>query len=156
MGSNGGGLDFVFRLLAKRNSGIRDGQLQLAFNIIMYICCLFIRDVGVTLYSIMNAAICSFVMDKTHYQGVDVEIHIISKSFSEDMKQALLRDIGRGMTVIDAKGGWTGENIQVLYMLVDKNELSRVKKTVHRYDHDAFVIADEGAKIISGHYLRKL
>lgn len=156
MGSSAGGLDLIGLIIAKKKSGMSLGKVNLVVNMGLYLCCMFIYDMSIALYSVMIAAVCMLVMDKTHYQNIDVEVHIISQSMSVDMKTDILETMNRGITILPAHGAWTGNESEVLYMLVNKYEVNHLKEVVYRHDPKAFVVVNEGVKILTGHYLKKL
>ena len=52
-------------------------------------------------------------------------------------------------------GAYTDENTELLYMVVSKYEIGRLKHIIRKYDPHAFVVVNEGVNV-DGHYLKKL
>lgn len=91
----------------------------------------------------MYAMICVFVCSKTldvvlAGLGTDKAFHIITKKGSE-MTQRLLDEVGRGVTLVDATGGYSGSQVQMLICVVTRIEMMSVKSIVHQIDPRAFV-----------------
>lgn len=59
---------------------------------------------------------------------------------SEQVSQRILRDMRRGVTVISAKGAFTGEERAVLLVALTVTEIHQLKALVAAEDEDAFVI----------------
>lgn len=63
---------------------------------------------------------------------------IISGS-NEMIAERILEELDRGVTVLNGKGSFTGENRDVLYCIVGRNEIVRLKSIIHTIDPHAFV-----------------
>lgn len=72
-----------------------------------------------------------------------------SKSFmiitnEEDaLKNAIVNDIKRGITIIDGKGGYTDNSKSVLIVVVNKNQEVHLKKLIKKVDKNAFIIVSD-------------
>lgn len=65
--------------------------------------------------------------------------YIISNEI-ETVREAILYDLDRGLTLLDAAGGYTGDERKVLMAVVSQSEVSKLKIMVRSIDPDAFVI----------------
>ncbi|MFD2368639.1 YitT family protein [Brevibacillus sp. GCM10020057] len=65
--------------------------------------------------------------------------YIISNEI-DTVREAILYDLDRGLTLLDAAGGYTGDERKVLMAVVSQSEVSRLKIMVRSIDPDAFVI----------------
>ncbi|MPM43761.1 hypothetical protein SDC9_90438 [bioreactor metagenome] len=72
-----------------------------------------------------------------------------SKSFmiitneEDSLKNAIVNDIKRGITIIDGKGGYTDNSKSVLIVVVNKNQEVHLKKLIKRVDKNAFIIVSD-------------
>ena len=66
----------------------------------------------------------------------------------EEIKQALMDEIGRGVTMLDAKGGFSGQERPVVLCVVSAQELGRLKSIVHRMDPQAFVFISDAHEVL--------
>ena len=74
-------------------------------------------------------------------QGTNVirEAMIITDE-TEKVVTAITQGLGRGTTIIDAKGGYTNKNRPIVFCVVTAGEVMRLKAIVHEADPDAFMV----------------
>lgn len=154
-GFPGGGLDLLGVVMTQKKAGFSVGKLYNVVNVILYGSCFLLFDTQVVIYSLIVALISSIAMDKVHYQNIMVDVHIISKSFSEDMRREIMDTLGRGITVLPGTGAYTGEPVEVLDIFLSKYELPELRRIVYSYDPNAFLVTMEGVHI-NGNYIRKI
>ena len=155
MGSSDGGTDVLGILLIRWKKDFSVGKVNLIVNIGLYGVCLFLFDVQTVIYSLIYASVSAFAVDKVHSQNINVEVHIITKNASEEMEQEIFSQMERGITKWKGLGAYTDENTELLYMVVSKYEIGRLKHIIRKYDPHAFVVVNEGVNV-DGHYLKKL
>ncbi|MDR4950037.1 YitT family protein [Neobacillus cucumis] len=63
---------------------------------------------------------------------------IISNS-SEVVLDVLTNRLSRGITVLEGRGGYTGDNKDVLYIVINKREIVRLKNLIYEVDANAYV-----------------
>lgn len=155
MGSSGGGMDVVGVLLTKWKRDFSVGKINLMVNLILYGSCLFLFDVEIVVYSIIYAAVYSVAMDKIHVQNINVEVNIITKIDSTALEKAIFEELGRGITKWNTLGAYTYEQSHILYIMMSKYEVNRLRTIIRTYDPNAFIVINEGVSI-DGNYLKKL
>lgn len=72
---------------------------------------------------------------------------IISEA-EEEIREAILYELDRGLTKLQATGGYTGESKRVLMVVVSQTEVSRLKELVRRIDPGAFVILSDTNEVL--------
>ncbi len=155
MGSSDGGTDILGVLLIRWKKDFSVGKVTLIVNVVLYLICLFLFDVETVIYSLIFAAVSSFAVDKVYSQNINVEVNIITKNASEEMEQEIFTKLERGITKWKALGAYTDNNAEVLYMVISKYEIGRLKYIIRKYDPSAFVVINEGVNV-SGNFLKKL
>lgn len=155
MGSSDGGTDVLGVLLIRWKKDFSVGKVNLMVNIVLYSVCLFLFDVQTVIYSLIYASVSAFSVDKVHSQNINVEVNIITKNASVEMEQEIFGKMERGITKWKALGAYTDENTEVLYVVVSKYEIGRLKHIIRKYDPHAFVVVNEGVNV-DGHFLKKL
>lgn len=155
MGSSGGGMDVVGVLLTLWKKDFSVGKVNLLVNVLLYGSCLFLFDIEIVVYSLIYAAVYSVAMDKVHIQNINVEVNIITKADTKALEQEVFRELGRGITKWTTMGAYTDEQSQILYIMLSKYEVNRLKAMVHKYDPNAFIVVNEGVSV-DGNYLKKL
>lgn len=155
MGSSDGGMDVLGILLIKWRRDFSVGKVNFIFNTALYAALLFLFDVQTVIYSLIYASVSAFAVDKVHSQNINVEVSIITKVPSLEMEQEIFSKMERGMTKWNARGAYTDENTEVLYVVISKYEVGRLKHIIRKYDPKAFIVVNEGVNI-DGHFLKKL
>lgn len=148
-------MDIVGVLLIRWKKDFSVGKVNLLVNIFLYSACLFMFDIEIVIYSVIYAAVFSIAMDKMHAQNINMAVNIITKADTKAMEQEIFEELGRGVTKWQAVGAYTNEKEQMLYIMLSKYEISRLKAVVHKYDPYAFIVQNEGVRI-DGNYLKKL
>lgn len=155
MGSSSGGMDVVGLILTKWKKNFSVGMVNLMMNLVLYAICLFLFDVEIVVYSIIYSAVHSLAMDKLHTQNINVEVNVITKADTAAMEKEVLQELDRGVTKWTSMGAYTNEQSHILYILLSKYEVHRLKTIVHKYDPNAFMVVNEGVSVV-GNFHKKL
>ncbi len=150
-----GGMDLVSLVVIQKNKNFSAGKVSLIINIFLYIACGVIFEIGTAVYSVIVAAFCSLVMDRIHYQNIDQEIKVITEHLTDEMKAEIMTKMGRGITVIPAKGAYTDSDREVLLITVSKYESAHLKQVIKELDPHAFIVENDRVHI-TGNYKKKL
>ena len=149
-GGTTGGSDMVARLLCARVPHISMGQLIFAVDCVVILISAFVyRSLESALYAGITIFISSRVIDAILYgtdAGTGKFILIISEK-NEEIARDILGNIERGVTRLQAKGGYSGRNGEVLLGAVRRYEVAGVKEIIHAHDPAAFVIVGEAGEI---------
>ena len=101
------------------------------------------------LYAILSIAITSIVM--TYIEtGINRKksVMVMSEHSLEDIRLRLSAEIGRGLTLLEAKGGYNRKSKEVLLIVVTDHEFSRMKPLIEEIDPSAFVIVNSVAEVM--------
>ncbi|OEH86777.1 hypothetical protein BHU72_00450 [Desulfuribacillus stibiiarsenatis] len=156
----GVGLGFVFR--ARASTGGTDLIAQVVHKytgLSLGICMLFIDGMVIVTAAIvfgaefgLMALLSLYVTSKTIdlvQEGFSFEkFALIISEKSEDLQQAILVDLDRGVTKLHAQGGFTGIDRPILMCVVEQKEVSALKKMVKEVDPDAFVIIAPAQEVL--------
>lgn len=148
---SGGGLDILGVYFTKKFSNFSVGKLSLIVNAFVYIGCAVLFDVSTAIYSIIYMACFSLVVDKTHYQNINITCMIFSKQ--DQIQDDILRETGRGVTFWKGAGAYTKTDTYIMVTVINKYEISQIKKIIYKHDPHAFVIFNEGMNV-SGNFER--
>jgi len=123
------------------------GDMILAFNILIFSAAAFFLGVEPALYSILTYIAASKTIDYL-VEGIEeyTGISIISEK-SNKVKLALMTRFGRGITIYKGKRSMIGKkadidgaaDLEIIFTIVTKLEISRVKKIVNDVDEKAFI-----------------
>ena len=152
-GASGGGTDIVGVYAALHWKSFSVGKLQLLFNALVYWLCAFLFDLPIAIYSIIYAAVYSFVLDKVHLQNIEMSLMIFTKN--PEIKSRILKDFVRGVTYWKGLGAYTQTETEVLVTIVSKDEVNDLRRMITQMDPKAFIIVNEGLQI-TGNFIKRL
>lgn len=101
-------------------------------------------DLFLSLYSLLSIYLISRVVARTINGAKDDKlIFVISAGDLNPLRDFILKDLDRTATCIKSSGLYTGEEKQMLFLVVSYKEVSRVKECVREADPDAFVVVTD-------------
>lgn len=154
-GGSSGGVDIIGMYYAKK-SRYSVGAISMFVNIFVYAAAfMLIRDIERIIYTLIFAGISMIALDRMHIQNINCEVLIVSKQHDSAIQQALMNEMRRGVSYWEGFGAYTGEASRVLYIVVSKYELTRLKKIVNRIDPKAFIAIKSGIEV-SGNFEKRL
>lgn len=152
-GGSGGGIDVIAMWAAKKFRNASVGKISLYFNVLLYAVMLFLFDAETVIYSLIFTVVFTLVLDKTHYQNINVRVMIFTKK--DGIDKAINVRTGRGVTRWEGCGAYTKEETQILVSCINKYEVNEMLDLVHSIDPQAFVIVDENV-MVSGNFEKRL
>ena len=142
-----GGLDILSVILYKRFS-IRPGNTVLCFNGLLLLSASLRIPLEMILYTLIYLYVSSHFMNFV-ISGLSQRksVMIISPCWKEISREIMER-LQRGVTVVQGEGGYTGQELHILYSVVTFTELSRFKEIIRRIDPHAFVVVTETLEVM--------
>lgn len=135
----------VLAIYISRKTVLTVGNIILIFNIIIFLTAAYFLSTEVALYAIMTYFSASKTVDFI-IDGIEefMGVTIISVS-SEEIREAIVNRMGRGCTLFKAENGYSkkGESrrpMDVVYTVITRLEMSKLKSEVHKIDSQAFMI----------------
>ncbi len=142
-----GGLDILSIILFKKFS-IRPGTTVMTFHTILLFIALFRLPMERVLYTLIyffiNAYIVNLVVIGLSQRKA---IMIISSRWKEICRQ-IMEKLQRGVTIVQGEGGYSGQQLHILYSVITLTELSRFKEMVRKIDPNAFVVVTETLEVM--------
>lgn len=151
-GATAGGLDLLGIYLAQKNKDFSVGRVGMIFNAALYAVCAVLFNLSTAIYSVIYIAVFSFVLDKYHYQNIEVQMMIFTHH--PEVKEDIMHSFVRGVTCWKGVGAYTGKETEVLVTVVAKSEAASIKKDILKLDPDAFIIVNEGTNVTGGYQKR--
>ena len=151
--SSGGGQDIIGVIFAKNYPGFSVGKIAIMMNVLVYAVCLWMFDIEVVVYSLIYTTVLALACDRVHVQNINMSVMIFTKQ--EGIEKIVLEEMGRGVTKWEGVGAYTNESSHVLYIMISKYEVEQLKEIIHRVDPQAFIILNEGSKVV-GNFEKRL
>ena len=144
------GVEVMAVIFAKR-LGLSVGSFVMAYNVLLYIVCgIVIESWILPLYSIVTYAAALKAVDYM-VEGFDrCKAAMIVTVRPREICAALTETFSTGITRIEARGGYSGQDRDVLYFVVNRFQISRLRDIVHELDPTAYITISEVADIFRG------
>lgn len=137
-----GGTDLLSRVIRLKIGWIPVGQMMLIMDIFIISLSAYVtQSIHHALYGLIAMYITAIAMDYVTY-GVDKSqvAYIISQDH-EAVREALIKKLNRGVTVIPSVGGWSGEARPMIMCAFRQRQIVSLKKIVREADPHAFFIS---------------
>ena len=143
------GIEVMAVIFAKR-LGVTVGTFVMMYNVVLYIICGFVLHSWVLpLYSIVTYAAALKTVDFI-VEGVDrAKCAIIITELPDEICKALSEAFSSGMTHLEAKGGYSNRKKTMIYFVVNRYQVIRMRDIVHEIDPLAYITISEVADIFS-------
>jgi uncharacterized membrane-anchored protein YitT (DUF2179 family) len=134
------GTEIAALVISRRADMFRVGDVILGFNIVLFVAAMSALGVEPALYSILTYVAAAWTLDFVLH-GIDeyTAITIVSTSNAR-IRDRITGDLGRGVTVYKGYGGMSGAEQDILYCVVTRLEIGRVKAIVREIDEQAFFV----------------
>ena len=142
-----GGTDIVARLV-ETQFGIQPGRTLLICDLVVFSGAFFAYGAEKILYALLVTFVCTRAVDFVLTAGRGARQALIITERPDGITQALLHDLGRGVTVLEGVGGYTGTARAVLLCIIIRSEVGALKAAVAAADSHAFVVIGEASEVI--------
>lgn len=146
MGASTGGMD-IPPLILNRYFKISVSKSLYVFDMVILLLQAFKSSGEQILYGILLVIIYSTVLDKCLMLGTTkMQIKVVSEKI-EEIRTAILKDIDRGVTLLNSETGFLRNDTMMLLTVVSMRELARTEKLIHEVDPEAFVIINKVSEV---------
>ena len=151
-GGSTGGMDIVAKIVNKY-TGIPISRILLATDFIVLSIVAVIFGKVIFMYTLISLVISSKMIDIIQVGIYSAKGVTIITTKEDEIRKRIMEDTGRGITIIDAKGGYTQKEIGMLYCVVGQYQLIKVKTIVKEVDPSAFMIVADVHEVIGNGFL---
>ncbi len=146
----GGAIDGVevMSVIFAKKLGVTVGTFVMVYNVILYIICGIVRGSWILpLYSIVTYAAGLKTIDFI-VEGLDrSKAAMIITSKPDEICKELMDVFGSGVTKIAVKGGYSNKDKTMVYFILDRFQISKMKDIVHTVDELAYITITEVADV---------
>lgn len=146
-GATTGGTDIVAKLLKLKWPWLPIGKLVVVPDTaVMLLVALTFGQLSAMLYGFIKLYTCSKAMDTVLYGTVDSRVAYIISDHWRELSDTMLQS--RGVTLLQAKGAYTGAEKQVLMIAFKQKEIVDLKRRVYELDPEAFLIVCDARDVL--------
>lgn len=136
LGASTGGMDIVAMILSR----MQDKPIGIYFLLLNGILIVFagiLYEPENALYTMVALYVTTSVIDMIHTRHEKVTAMIITRQ-ADDLQQAIHRQMVRGITILPAKGAYSKEDKNMLYVVITRYELYDLERIINETDPQAF------------------
>lgn len=141
-----GGTDILNQIVSKYFK-ISIGKSMLFTDGIIVSVALFTFGFQKFIYSIINMYLIGVMTDKVILGISESKSFYIITSHETDIKKYILNNLCHGVTVLDARGGYTGNVMKVIMCIIPTKEYFKVKEGIKAIDPDAFFLVTDAYEV---------
>jgi uncharacterized membrane-anchored protein YitT (DUF2179 family) len=150
---NGGCTDGteILAILINRKKGFTVGQVIFVINIFIFAAYGWIfNDWHIALRSLMTYIVAFKMMDIVIAGLEELKSVLIMCSKPDKLSKIITHELGLGLTFIKGKGGYSGEDRDILFIIVERLDLAELKEIVLREDPSAFIAIENLHEVAYG------
>lgn len=148
-GATTGGSDLGAKLLSLKLPHVPMGKLIMAVDLVIILAATVVYGTMESgLYAVIMLFISSRLIDGVLYGADTGKMMLIVSDRNDTIAARILHDVERGVTVLKAKGAYTGEDKEVLLCAVRRQEVFQIRAVIKSVDPDAFIVVSDVGEII--------
>lgn len=149
----------VLAIYTSRKTALTVGDFILILNICIFSVAAYLINIETALYAILTYLVASKTVDFVVHGIEEYTSVIIVSQKSAEIKKAIVERMGRGVTVLKGKSGYGKQGYRdtdtdVLYSVITRLELQKLKTEIAKIDDDAFVV-ENSVNDIKGGMIKK-
>ena len=141
-----GGTDILNQIVSKY-AKVSIGNAMLFTDGLIILAGVFTFGVTRAMYSIINLYIISLMTDKVMLGISSTKAFYIITEKEEEIQNYIIKELCHGVTVLQAKGAYTGHKQSVLMCVIPTREYFLVKEGIHEIDKEAFFVVSDAYEV---------
>lgn len=144
---SGGGLDIVAGIVKKYYS-LNFGVVGFGINCIIMLVAAMLFGLKLAMLTLLSMYVSASLTDKV-VEGFNRKKTVFIVSYNTDnIVESILKEVGRGVTILHGQGAFTRQTKQVLFVVVSLTQIAKIKQLVHEADPQAFMIVQDAAEVM--------
>lgn len=141
----------ILAIIFNRKTGFTVGQVVLVCNIFIFGAAGFaFQDWHPPLLSLIAFIVASKIMDSVIVGLDETKSVLIISSHSKAIADAIIHELGLGLTIMYGRGGFSGDEREILYVIAERLQLADLKELVNREDPTAFIAIENLHEVANG------
>lgn len=141
----------ILGIIINKRTGITVGQVVLVCNIFVFGAAgIVFKDWHPPLLSLITYMVAIKVMDSVIVGLDETKSVLIISSKSKEIASAIVHELGLGLTIMYGRGGYSGDEREILYVVSERLQLSELKELVLDNDPGAFIAIENLHEVANG------
>lgn len=148
-GATTGGIDILAKIINQKFKHFTVGKIILTLDgLVIFATALVYKNIASVLYSVIAIYASSKAMDSILYGADRGKLLYIITSKPNEICREINTEMHRGVTILSGKGGFTGEERNLLLCSVRVHEVSGIYKIIDKFDNNAFTVVTDVGEVI--------
>ena len=148
VGSSSGGIDVIAKFIKEKYPYVNFGSFILLLNaFIVVVYTIIFRSYDKSMYTVIAVAVSAKIIDMVLYGFSTSKLCYIISEHSDEIKGEIVKTLHRGVTMINGKGAYSGQNKQVLLCVVKRQQIIEIRRLIRNIDQQAFVIVSDARDV---------
>ena len=140
----------IVAILTSRKVGITVGDFIFIFNVVLFSTAALVLGVEKALYSMLTYFAASRMVDFIIHGIEEYNGIMIVSEKSDEIRRAIIENLGRGVTVYVGRGGKDKVERDILFCVITRYEIPKIKRTIFEIDNNAFTTVQHLSDISGG------
>ena len=141
----------ILAIIINRKKGFTVGQVVLVINIFIFAAYGWIfSDWHIALKSLMTYIVAFKMIDLVIVGLDELKSVLIISSKPKELAEAIMQELGLGLTIMHGKGGFSGDAREILFVIVERLDLSDLKELILKKDPGAFMAIENLHEVVYG------
>lgn len=154
VGGTSGGATILARLMSQL-LGWSVGKSMLVIDIAVILLSVFVIGKEKAMYTLVAVYIGAIVIDKIVDGADDRKAVMIISDHQNAIRQELLTTMGRGVTILEGRGGYTLKRKDILYLIINQSEIVQLRRILQHIDEEAYVTINNVQEIFKRGFKKK-
>jgi len=142
-----GGTDIIAKILNKFFH-IDLGKSLQTVDIFVVILAGITFGIATALYAVVCVLLNGIIIDKVIEGFTSVKAVMVFSNNSEHIQKYIINEIDRGCTAFEGQGGFTGNKSTVIYSVMDRTQLIKLRTYIKKNHPDSFIIVSEAHEVL--------
>ena len=148
-GVSTGGTDLLSQILTKKFHAFSYGtMLTIIDAAVVIIAAIAFKDINAMLYATVTIYVTGLFLDKINNGFDQAKLVQVLTEDPTHLSEQIIKKMDRGVTLIKAKGGYTGADKEMVMIVVKRFELQKLKTLIKETDPKAFTIIGEVSEVL--------
>lgn len=141
----------ILAIIINRSKGFTVGQVVLVINIFIFAAYGWIfHDWHIALKSLMTYIVAFKMIDMVIVGLDELKSVLIISSKPKELAEAIMHELGLGLTIMHGQGGFSGDAREILFVIVERLDLSDLKELILKEDPSAFMAIENLHEVVYG------
>lgn len=141
----------ILGIIINNRTGITVGQVVLVCNIFVFGAAgILFQDWHPPILSLITYIVVIKIMDSVIVGLDETKSVLIISAHSKAIASAIVHELGLGLTVMYGRGGFSGDEREILYVIAERLQLAELKDLIYREDPSAFIAIENLHEVANG------